>query len=323
MRFIVFGAGAVGGVVGARLAQHGHDVVLIARGAHLDALRTDGITVESADDRATVRLPAYTGPDEIEFNDDDVVLLGVKAQATKDALDALRAAASATTPVVCLQNGVENERVALRLFEHVYAVCVMCPATHLEPGVVQAYSSPISGLLDIGRYPNGLDGTAYQIAAALQASTFESVPRADIMRWKYTKLLMNLANAVEALCGHGEPTAQLARLVRDEGIACLRAAGIAFASNEEDRERRGDRLKIRPIAGQRRGGGSSWQSLARGTGSIESDYLNGEIVLLGRRYGVPTPANDLVRELANEAARARRPPGATSAAAVLAMLSRR
>jgi 2-dehydropantoate 2-reductase len=133
---------------------------------------------------------------------------------------------------------------------------------------------------------------------------------------------MNLANAVEAVCGHGESTAELAQLVRDEGTACLRAAGIDFASTEEDRERRGDRLKIRPIAGQRRGGGSSWQSLARGTGSIESDYLNGEIVLLGRLHGVPTPANDLVRDLANDAARAGRRPGATSAADVLAMLSR-
>jgi 2-dehydropantoate 2-reductase len=322
MRFIVLGAGAVGGVTGARLAQHGHDVVLVARGAHGERLRAEGITVESADERVTLRLPACTSATDVEFTDDDVVLLGVKSQATKDALEVLRAAAPATTPIVCLQNGVENERVALRLFERVYAVCVMCPATHLEPGVVQAYSSPITGLLDIGRYPEGLDATAREIAAGLQASTFESEPRADIMRWKYTKLLMNLANAVEAVCGHDDATAELAQLVRDEGTACLRAAGIDFASAAEDRERRGDRLKVRPIAGRRRGGGSSWQSLARGTGSIESDYLNGEIALLGRLHGVPTPANELVRVLANDAARARRPPGSVPAADVLTMLSR-
>jgi 2-dehydropantoate 2-reductase len=323
MRFVVYGAGAVGGVVGARLAQSGHDVALIARGAHLERLRTDGITIESAADRATVRLPAYATPSEITFTDDDVVLLAVKAQATNDALDALRAAAPASIPVACLQNGVENERAALRRFENVYAICVMCPATHLEPGVVQAYSTPISGLLDLGRYPGGLDQTALAIAGALRTSTFESEPRADIMRWKYTKLLMNLANAVEALCGHGDGAAELSALVRDEGVACLRAAGIDFVSTEEDRERRGDRLQLHPIGGERRGGGSSWQSLARGTGSIESDYLNGEIVLLGRLHGVPAPANELVRALANEAARRGDAPGATPAGAVLAMLSRR
>ena len=86
--------------------------------------------------------------------------------------------------------------------------------------------------------------------------------------------------------------------------AC-RAAGIDFASADEDKERRG-----RPDAacgrsnGEFRGGGSSWQSLARGTGSIETDYLNGEIVMLGRMHGVPTPANELMQRVANEQARA-------------------
>src|SRR3954462_5234566 len=111
MRFVVFGAGAIGGVTGARLAQHGHDVVLIARGAHLERLRADGITVESADDRTQVKVPAFGSPSELTFGDGDVVLLAVKSQATKDALESLRAVAPSATPVACLQNGVENERV--------------------------------------------------------------------------------------------------------------------------------------------------------------------------------------------------------------------
>src|ERR687888_435421 len=100
MRFVVYGAGAVGGVTGGRLAQHGHDVALIARGAHLDRLRAEGLTIESADERVTIPLPAYAAPGEIVFTDDDVVLLGVKSQATKDALDTLRTVAPATTPIV-------------------------------------------------------------------------------------------------------------------------------------------------------------------------------------------------------------------------------
>ena len=101
------------------------------------------------------------------------------------------------------------------------------------------------------------------------------------MRWKYTKLLMNLANSIEATVAPDPRVGDLVKLVRAEGEACLRAAGIDFASREEDKERRGDRMDVRPVNGEFRGGGSSWQSLARGTGSIETDYLNGEIVLLG------------------------------------------
>jgi 2-dehydropantoate 2-reductase len=65
-------------------------------------------------------------------------------------------------------------------------------------------------------------------------------------------------------------------------------------------------------------GGSSWQSLARGTGSVEADYLNGEIVLLGRQYGVPTPVNETLQRLANTAARERRSPGSMTVAEVTA-----
>jgi len=223
--------------------------------------------------------------------------------------------------VVCAQNGVENERLALRHFSHVYAMCVMCPATHLEPGVVLASSTPVTGLLDLGCYPSGVDDRARDIAAALEKSTFESVPRADIMRWKYTKLLMNLGNSAEALCGHVEGLGDVVRLARSEGAEVLRVAGIDAASREEDQERRGNRMQQKPIAGAPRGGGSSWQSLQRGTGHIETDYLNGEIVLLGRFHNVDTPVNALLQRLANDAARKGAQPGSITPEAILGMLA--
>jgi 2-dehydropantoate 2-reductase len=320
MRFVVYGAGAIGGVVGARLHQHGHEVVLIARGAHLDAIVANGLTIESGDERVTLPIPAVAGPEAIEFTPDDVVLLAMKSQDTVVALDSLRAATDLPLAVACLQNGVANERFALRRFADVYAVCVMCPASHVEPGVVQASSTPITGLFDLGRYPGAVDETAERIASAFAASTFESVPRADIMRWKYTKLLMNLANAVEAVCERSSHAGELIGRLRAEGAACLDAAGIAYASDDEDRERRAGKLTQRPIRGETRGGGSSWQSLARATGSIESDYLNGEIVLLGRLHGVPVPANALMQHYAALSARERRRPGWLPAEDVLARL---
>ncbi len=320
MRFVVYGAGAIGGVVGARLFQHGHDVVLIARGAHYEAIREKGLRIQSPIDDVTLPIPVVDHPSHLTLTSDDVVLLAMKSQDTIGACEALAATAPSELAVACFQNGVENERVVLRHFANTYAVCVMSPTSHIDPGVVIAQSAPVSGLLDIGRYPHGLDERVEEIAVALNASTFHSVPRADVMRWKYTKLLMNLANSIEATVTPDPDVKELVRRVRTEGETTLRAAGIDFASRDEDKERRGDRMHVRPVNGAMRGGGSSWQSLARGTRSIEVDYLNGEIVTLGRLHGVPTPANALMQRVANEQARAGAPPQSVPVARVLSEL---
>jgi 2-dehydropantoate 2-reductase len=313
VRFVIYGAGAVGGVVGARLHQHGHEVVLIARGEHLRAIQRSGLRIESPKDAATLPMAAVGSPSEVEFAEGDVVMLAVKSQDTAAALRDLVVEAPPGVPVACAQNGVENERAVLRLFPNVYAVHVMLPAAHLEPGVVQASSAPVTGMLDLGRYPEGVDETAERLVAAFGASTFESRACADIMRWKYRKLIMNLGNAAEALIASGPDQDEVADRAEHEGEACLRAAGIDFASRQEDSVRRGDLLQIGPIGGHERGGGSSWQSLARGSGTIEADYLNGEIVLLGGLHGFPTPVNELLQRLANRWASERRPPGTLSA----------
>jgi 2-dehydropantoate 2-reductase len=303
VRFIVYGAGGIGGVMGARLHQAGYDVLLIARGAHYAAIRDKGLRVQSAEDDVTLQIPVVDHPSAIDWRDDDAVFLGMKSQDTLDALTTLEPLAPADTAIISLQNGVANERTALRFFSNVYGICVMCPTNYLTPGVVQAYSAPITGLLDIGRYPDGTDDTAEEIAAALRASTYESDARPDIMRWKYGKLLMNLGNGIDAMCGEAARGTELFRIVRREGVETLRAAGIDFVDRDEDAARRGSFMQMKPIEGQQRGGGSTWQSLERGLGSVETDYLNGEIVLLGRLHGVPTPANALMQRLTAEAAR--------------------
>ncbi len=313
MRIVVFGMGAVGGVIAGRLFEHGHDVVGIARGAHYEAIRASGMQLVDPDRTATLALPVVSDPAAIQWRPDDVVLITTKTQDSTGAFDALRAAAGPDVPVVCVQNGVANERIALRRFAHVHAICVMLPAEHLEPGVVVASSAPVSGLLDIGRSPNGVDDTDHEVAAALADSTFESIPRPDIMRWKYRKLLMNLANAVEALCEPGDDAIELSRAVRREGSDVLRAAATDVASSDEDRERRGDRLTPRLA----RGGGSTWQSLRRGTGSLETDYLNGEIALLARLHGVEAPLNIVLQRAANDAARRKVAPQSLRAADLL------
>ncbi|UYM06804.1 ketopantoate reductase family protein [Solicola gregarius] len=319
MKYVVLGAGAIGGVVGGRLAQAGHDVTLIARGPHLAAMRESGLRIESPTGTEKVDVRAVGDPAEVDWTDDHAVLLAVKSQQTDAALESLAVAASARTPVVCLQNGVANERAALRLFANVYAVCVALPATHLVPGVVQAWSSPVTGMLDLGRHPGGVDATAETVAEDFRSAAFDSYAVDDIARWKYRKLLSNLGNAIEVICGHDERGGRLDDVVRAEGEAVLAAAGHAVATADEDRARRSGVLRIGDIHGKAREGGSSWQSVQRQTGDIETDYLNGEIVQLGRVHDVPTPANELLQRLARDRM-TKRLPDPIHAADVLRML---
>jgi 2-dehydropantoate 2-reductase len=321
VRFVFVGAGAVGGVVGGRLAQHGEDVLFVARGEHGRAIREYGLLIESADERVRVDVPVASSIGEVAFAAGDVVVLAVKSQHTVGALEELcESSVPMGTPIVCLQNGVDNERAALRRFPDVYSVCVMCPSGYLEPGVVQAHAWPTAAILDLGRYPSDVDATAEAISAAFERSTLVSVARPDIMRWKHAKLLMNLLNAVDAVFTPGDDAKRIVGLVRTEGESVLRAAGIDFASTAEDAERRGDILRHEPIDGCPKAGSSSWQSLARGTGTIETDHLNGEIVLLGRLHGVPTPVNALLQQWAHRAAATRAAPETADPAAFLTAL---
>jgi 2-dehydropantoate 2-reductase len=306
VRFIVYGAGAVGGVLGAFLAGSGQEVVFVARGAHLAAMKERGLTLQTPSFERTFPVRAVGAAADIDWRPGDVVLLSVKSQDTTAVLRDVAARADATLPIVCVQNGVSNEREALRQFANVYGVCVMSPTTHLEPGVVRADAGPVPGLLDIGRYPNGIDDTARAIAAAVRDAGYESELRDEVMPWKYGKLLRNVTNAVQAVCGRQDGTAEISQRIVDESEAVLNAAGIPFIDDQTDAERRADILKV--LVGGPRGGGSSWQSLARGTGAIEADYLNGEIVLLGRLHGVPTPYSENARQWANRFARDRREP---------------
>jgi len=320
MRFVVFGAGAIGGVVAARLFAARHDVIAVARGAHARAIAARGLELRTPDETTTLAIPVVERADAIAWHPEHVVLLAVKSQHTETAVGALAGTAPRATPIVCLQNGVANEEVAARSFTSVYAVSVICPALHLEPGVVEASASPLTGILDLGRYPEGSDAVARAIASAFTDATFASIAREDIMRWKWSKLLMNLGNAIEAACGPDGRRGRLATMVRDEGVACLRAAGIAFVSEEEDAARRSV-LRLRPIGGKRRPGGSTWQSLARRSGNVETDFLNGEIVRLGERVGVATPVNRLLCAVAAEMARAGTLPGSYTERALLDRLS--
>jgi 2-dehydropantoate 2-reductase len=290
--YVVYGAGAVGGVIGGRLHLAGHDVTLVSRGEHLSRIRADGLRLDTAAGVEEIRAPATDTAAEVDWSAGPVVVLAVKSHQTAEALADLARHAPAGTTLACAQNGVTNEPAALRLFALTYAITVMLPAQHLEPGLVVQTCDPVPGILDIGRYPSGADDLAEQVAADLRSARFESVARPDIMAWKYRKLVTNAVGDVRTV--FPDEADDLRPLVREEAEAVLAAAGVPLVSEEEDLARRGDLLRGRPDVD---GPNSLGQSLARGTPGTEVDFRAGEIVLLGRLHGVPTPMNAALQRI--------------------------
>ena len=312
MRTIIYGVGAIGGTVAAALSLSGQEVIGIARGAQLDAIRADGLLLRTPDKEARARFSCVADPSEIGFRPDDAILLTMKTQDTLPALERLRAAGVSRQPIFCIQNGVTNERLALRRFPNVHGVTVMMPAGFEAPGEVNAFSSPRHGIFDVGRYPSGRDQDDDALAEALNGANIAAFVLPDVMASKYGKLIMNLNNILEAALGPGVDAKRFTAVLQAEAKAAFTAAGIAWHDRGASDPRRANLMQIRPIAGVGRAGNSSVQSLARGTGSIETDYLNGEVTLLSRLHGLPCPANDYFVTLSARLVQEKLKPGAVT-----------
>lgn len=318
MRFIIYGTGGIGGTIGAQLQQQGERVLFIARGDQGQHLKRHGMRFISPAGEQLLAVEVVEHPREVQFTDEDVVLLCMKSQHSQAALDALYEAGAVAgypvtdVPIVCAQNGVSNEALALRRFRRVYAMLVLLPATYLRLGEIVVSAADPAGVLDTGLYPEGVDAFARELCDRLTRAGFSATADAKVMRKKYGKLLSNLFNALQLLLpldkGWDEDTQQLLRQLKREALACYAAAGIECISPEENRAISAQ-LTMQEVPGFERQGGSTWQSLARGTGDIEVDYLNGEIVRLGRKHGVPTPANETCQRLALDMVLRGDPPG--------------
>lgn len=314
MRIIVYGVGAVGGTVAAALSLSGREVVGIARGAQLEAIRTGGLRLLSPAANRLARFRCVSDPLDLDLVREDMVLLAMKSQDTLPALNRLQAAGLDEQPVFCLQNGVTNERQALRRFPNVHCATVMIPSLYRIPGEVAAFCAPKLGFLDFGRYPSGSDEADHALAEALEAAGIESSVSSDAMAGKFGKLLMNLENVIQAALEEPEVPPELAKLVRAEGARALEAAGIGWSDIMDGDPDRRELIRQEAVEGVENVGWSTRQSLLRGATSVETDYLNGEIVLLGRMHGVPTPLNAALTRLGRKLAAEGAGPGRMSRA---------
>jgi 2-dehydropantoate 2-reductase len=330
-RYVIYGAGAIGATIAALLCRAGSKVICIARPAYSEALRK-GIEIREEEIVSRVSVDAVTTAAEISVESGDVALITTKSQATEAAVAALFERYDEFLPVVCMQNGIRNEEVAATKFKRVYAGLVFLSAVQIEPSVI---TLPPGRSVAIGCFPTGLDETALHICDDMQAAGFDAMPSAHVMSMKWGKLVANLNNATTTITGYwlerAMADAQMRKLmlaVREEGLRVLAAAGIAVEPppNEPSPIRireMTEKLKELPkrpydpsatSPNEARTFSSMWQDLHLGRKSNETAFLNGEIIELGQRYGVPTPYNSTLTELVNKMFEERLSPGLYSPA---------
>lgn len=319
MRYIIYGAGGIGSIMGGHLARTGHDVVLIGRPGHVDAINKQGLRLVTPLETYVLQIPAVTGPGQIDVTADDIICLCMKGQDTEPALRDLKSVTD-NVPVFCFQNGVRNEEIAAQYYPDVYGVMVRVGAVYTNDGEVTARREP-PGWYIIGRYPAGKDSLVDAVAGGLREAGYLVRTSADVMPYKWGKLMANLGNAIDAITGSDWGSQRsLYRAVFEEARTILEKAGIRWVSQEQvGREWPETSTSVR---GQitTEAHSSTWQSLARRQGSVETEFLNGEIVRVAKGLGLAAPLNEKLVIITGEMAASHDLPGRYTVADLSGML---
>ena len=299
-RVAVLGAGAVGGFYGGMLARAGAPVTLIGRPAQADAIARDGLVVEWADRRETIRVAAAAGPEAAR--DADVVLLCVKSPDTEAAAHSLRPYLRADTAVLSLQNGVDNgQRLRAVLVQPVFATVVYVGAVNVAPGVVRH-----TGRGDLVLGPLARDLTCHgslterarTLAAMFERAGIPCIVSEAIEADLWRKLAINCVyNAISAvgvsdygrMLAHGPINDLIPRIVA-ECVEVARADGVLLEQ--------GALLQSVLAVGAALPTqiSSTAQDVRRGR-RTEIDALNGYVAERGASLGVPAPINRTLHAL--------------------------
>lgn len=331
MRFVVYGAGAVGGVLGGHLALKNHDVLLICREAHAKTIgEQDGLRMKSATGEYFAHLKADTSARADHFDKGTCVFLTPKSNHTGACVAELARCAPRETPVVSFQNGIVNEELISKEFENVFGGVCRMTCSFLQPGQV---SFRQLGRLVVGKYPKGAHPYARKLAKILDGSGFDVSVSNNIMSDKWLKLVINLQSTFHALIdGRDHESVEFVRLkvgVLEEAKRVLSAAGIAAAScdgkdpsiDEMISELGKPRAPRTPPSV--RVHNSTWQNLYLKRGEVENAYFHGPVIDLARRHGVDVPCNEAALELVTNCCNERGDPGTLRATEVLARIRKR
>ncbi len=314
MKVCVVGAGAIGGMMAAKLAASGHELSVIARGAHLEAINSNGLKYIE-DDNEIVITDLVATADLTEIKDQDLVLLGVKAHQIEPIADKLEGMLSDTGVIVTLQNGIpwwyfqklEGEyqdrtvetvdpggKIAAAVNPDRIIGCIAFPAATIEaPGVIRHIEGQ--------RYPLGeLDGSESDrvnaICEAFKGAGFKSFVLPDIRSEIWLKLWGNLSfNPISALthstlvdiCQY-PLTRELAATMMTEAQQIAEKLGASFRVSLERRIEGAENVGKHKT--------SMLQDLEVGK-ALEIDGMLGVVIELGRQTDTPTPAMDTVYAL--------------------------
>jgi 2-dehydropantoate 2-reductase len=330
MEILVYGAGAVGGVLGGTLALHQHTVRLVGRSAFVDAVNADGLRIKTTTAEYVAHPAATTSISPGDAGRPACVLLTVKAHDVAAAVDTLAAVFPPDTPVVCFQNGVVSEDVAAARFTRVYGGVMRATCSTVQPAHV-AMRTP--GRVIVGLHPQGADPLARALAEALVEAGFDAAKSRDITADKWLKLAVNTQSVFHAVIESRDHDVnefhELKAAVLDETRRVFKAGKIRARScdgRDPTIEEMIAELR-RPRA--RRGGrgvkvhNSLWQDLYLKRDAIESEYVHGPVIALGKEHGVATPYNTVALEIATRCQREGTGPEALRLAQVLAEVSRR
>jgi 2-dehydropantoate 2-reductase len=324
MHVLCYGAGAIGSLVGGRLALSGVDVTLLARVPHVASIRTWGLILESPGGRVTCKnIDSISSLDDLT-RPPDLIILTVKAYQTQEALDALRGLLRDGVPILTLQNGVGNEEAiaAVAGADRAYSGAITISASVPRPGVVRQNTTDGG----IALAPVGAGQDLARIESLLQRAGFRCEAHRDYRAMKWSKLLLNMVtNASVAILDlspqevvrdprlfHIEREAFLeaSRVMRAMGLHVMALPGYpvplvrALMSAPQWIART---VLVRKIS---RGRGekmpSLWEDLAKGRSQSEVEVLNGAVVRGGERLGVPTPINAMLTEVLLSLASGRR-----------------
>jgi len=312
LRFLFFGAGAVGSLLGARLAQAGSEVTLIGRPSHVEAVARDGVRMVVAGKVSNQSVLAARPSIAEAGGPFDYVFLTVKGYDTLDAIDQLQLVLRPGTILGSFQNGVGNEEaIALALPEQaLVAGSLTVPVSLDEPGTIQLHSrrggvalAPVSPEVNVAPLVRKLGDTG------LKARRY-----ADFRAMKWSKLLFNIiGNAQSAILdlppSHVFADSELFRYERAAFLEAvtvmnrMRLSVVALPGLPAPSLRRAMNLPpllaqmlLEPRLGGARGNKmpSLWWDLSRAKGKTEAAFLNGAVVDAGRRYDVPTPVNSVL-----------------------------
>jgi 2-dehydropantoate 2-reductase len=328
VRFVVYAAGAVGGVLGGHLARDKHDVLLICREPHAKAIgEQSGLRMKSATGDYFASLCAATSVVATHFDDDTCVLFVPKSNDTARCVEELARHAPRDVPVVSFQNGIDNERMISETFPNVLGGVCRMTCSFLHPGQV---SFRRFGRVIVGKYPKGAHAYAKKLGKIFESAGFKASVSNSIMCDKWLKLVTNLQSAFNALIDdrdHDSPEflqlkigvlEEAKRVLNADKIRAKSCDGGDFSVKETIDELKKPRAQRH--ASSVRVNNSTWQNLYLKRDEVENEFFHGPIIELAGKYGIAVPYNEVALELVKESCRDKTGPGQLRAAEIVALV---